>query len=192
MAEWDDPDYIQILPEAVDLEADAGRQVEGFLDIAHFAFIHAKSFGEQDNTIVPDYPIEQTPTGFQADYISTVSNYAHGMKHRAPPDFQWRRLFEVFWPFTAKLSVTFPNGRLHILKAAAPISARKTRVFAPICRNFDKDRESNNMLVFPSREGCRRRGGFELLHSGATHPAAPPRRGNVIRLGLSSLFNPHP
>lgn len=148
MSEWDDPDYIQVLPEMVELEAAAGRQVEGFLDVSHFAFIHVKSFGESDNPEVPDYPIKPTPTGFQADYVSTVSNYPHGLKHLAPADFQWRRLFEVFLPFTAKLSVTFPNGMLHILNAASPVSACKTRVFCPICRNFDKDAPLQDTLDF--------------------------------------------
>ncbi|MEM6521550.1 MAG: aromatic ring-hydroxylating dioxygenase subunit alpha, partial [Cyanobacteria bacterium P01_C01_bin.70] len=148
MAEWDDPDYIQALPDMVELNAAAGRQVEGFLDVSHFAFVHAKSFGERDNTEVPNYPIEQTLAGFKADYVSTVSNYAHGMKHLAPPDFMWRRLFEVFLPFTAKLTVTFPNGLLHILNAASPVSARKTRVFVPICRNFDKDAPLQDTLDF--------------------------------------------
>ena len=32
MKEWDDPDYIQILPDSVQMSALAGRQVEGFLD----------------------------------------------------------------------------------------------------------------------------------------------------------------
>ncbi|MGD1860750.1 MAG: Rieske 2Fe-2S domain-containing protein [Leptolyngbyaceae cyanobacterium] len=148
MTEWDDPDYLQVLPDVVELNAAAGRQVEGFLDVSHFAFIHAKSFGEPDNTVVPNYPIEQTLAGFKADYVSTVSNYAHGMKHLAPPDFKWRRLFEVFLPFTAKLTVTFPNGLLHILNAASPVSARKTRVFVPICRNFDKDAPLQDTLDF--------------------------------------------
>ena len=148
LAEWEDLDYIQVLPNSVDLDAAAGRQVEGFLDVSHFAFIHAKSFGEKDNPVVPDYTIEQTPQGFRADYVSTVSNYAHGMKHLAPPDFLWRRLFELFVPFTAKLTVFFPNGKLHVLNAASPISARKTRVFVPICRNFDKDAPLQDTLDF--------------------------------------------
>ena len=117
-------------------------------DVSHFAFIHRQSFGEPDNTEVPDYPIEETPHGFRADYVSSVSNYAHGFKHLAPPDFLWRRLFEVWLPFTAKLTVFFPDGQLHILNAASPISARQTRVFVPICRNFDKDAPLQNTLDF--------------------------------------------
>ncbi|MEG4342448.1 aromatic ring-hydroxylating dioxygenase subunit alpha [Microcoleus sp. A003_D6] len=146
--EWNDPDYIQVLPASVAIEAAAGRQVEGFLDVSHFAFVHTESFGERENQEVPDYPVERLPHGFRADYVSTVSNYPHGLKHLSPPGFKWRRLFEVWLPFTAKLTVTFPNGQLHILNAACPVSARKTRLFVPICRNFDKDAPLQDTLDF--------------------------------------------
>jgi len=66
---------------------------------------------------VPDYRVTKTSTGLVADYISTVSNYPHEHKHLNPPGFLWRRRFEVFLPFTAKLTVFFPkNGQLHIFK----------------------------------------------------------------------------
>jgi vanillate O-demethylase monooxygenase subunit len=93
--------------------------------------------------------VRKTDGGFVADYISSVSNYAHGFKHLNPPGFQWHRRFEVYLPFTAKLTVTFPGGGLlHILNAASPVSARKTRLFVPICRNFDKDAAIEATLDF--------------------------------------------
>lgn len=147
--EWEDPDFLQVLPDSVQLDAAAGRQMEGFLDVSHFAFIHVETFGEKQNPEVPAYEVEPTPQGFRADYISTVSNYSVGFKHLNPPNYQWRRLFEVFLPFTAKLTVFFPNdGRLNILNAVCPISARKSRVFVPICRNFDKDAPIQATLDF--------------------------------------------
>jgi phenylpropionate dioxygenase-like ring-hydroxylating dioxygenase large terminal subunit len=149
MDEWDDAAYLKVLPDSVDIAAACGRQVEGFLDVSHFAFVHAESFGEPDNPVVPDYKVARTPQGFVADYISTVSNYAHGFKHLNPEGFQWHRRFEVFHPFTAKLTVTFPGGGLlHILNAASPVSARKTRLFVPICRNFDHDSPVEATLDF--------------------------------------------
>ncbi len=147
--EWLEPSYLQVLPNSVEMKASAGRQVEGFLDVSHFAFVHTETFGEPDNPVVPDYPVTNTNGGFVADYISTVSNYSHGYKHLNPPGFLWRRRFEVFLPFTAKLSIFFPNnGQLHILNAAAPISSRKTRLFVPICRNFDRDAPLQATLDF--------------------------------------------
>ena len=149
MDEWDDPDYLQVLPDSTAINAAAGRQVEGFLDVSHFAFVHKDSFGEPDNPVVPDYVVTKKPNGFIADYISTVSNYAHGYKHLGPPGFMWHRRFEVFLPFTAKLTVTFPGGGLlHIMNAASPVSARKTNLFVPICRNFDKDAPIEATLDF--------------------------------------------
>jgi vanillate O-demethylase monooxygenase subunit len=149
LKEWDDPNYLRILPNSVEMNAAAGRQVEGFLDVSHFAFVHLRTFGELDNREVPSYSVELTPAGFRADYISTVSNYPSHLKHLNPPGFRWRRLFEVWLPFTAKLTVFFPNdGQLHILNAVSPVSARETRVFVPICRNFDKDAPLQETLDF--------------------------------------------
>jgi phenylpropionate dioxygenase-like ring-hydroxylating dioxygenase large terminal subunit len=149
MKEWDDPDYLQVLPDSVAIAAAAGRQVEGFLDVSHFAFVHSESFGEPDNPVVPDYRVTKTERGFVADYICSVSNYAHGYKHLNPPGFQWHRRFEVYLPFTAKLTIPFPGGgMLHIMNTASPVSARKTQLFVPICRNFDKDAPLEQTLDF--------------------------------------------
>ena len=146
---WDDPRYVRVLPESIVIEAAAGRQVEGFLDVSHFAFVHAGSFGEPENPVVPTYRVEKTPHGFVSDYVSTVSNYAHRDKHRNPPGFLWRRRFEVFYPFTAKLTVFFPeDGKLHILNAASPVSARRTKLFVPICRDFDTNAPQEATLDF--------------------------------------------
>ncbi|WP_263358334.1 aromatic ring-hydroxylating dioxygenase subunit alpha [Acidicapsa ligni] len=195
MKEWEDPDYLKVLPDSVAIEAAAGRQIEGFLDVSHFAFIHKNSFGEPDNPVVPDYKVTATKGGFVADYISTVSNYAHGYKHLNPPGFQWHRRFEVFFPFTAKLTVTFPEGGLlHIMNAASPVSARKTRLFVPICRNFDKQAAIEATLDFNYQvfsediEIVERQFPEDLplkLHDEAHFPA--DRSSITYRKGLSAL-----
>ncbi|MGK7890870.1 MAG: Rieske 2Fe-2S domain-containing protein [Leptolyngbyaceae cyanobacterium] len=148
-AEWDDPSYQQILPDSIDLEAAAGRQMEGFLDVAHFAWVHSESFGDRNNPIVPRYDVKPTPHGIRAEYLSTVSNFPKGLQDRAPADFEWLRVFDVFLPFAAVLRVHFPDdGRLCILNAASPVSARKTRVFSPLCRNFDQDQPLEPVYEF--------------------------------------------
>ena len=90
----------------------------------------------------------------RAEYLSSMSNYPRGLQHLAPPDFMWLRVFEVYPPFAARLIIHFPNGgRLWILNAASPIAARKTRLFCPLARNFDKDSPIDevhkfNLLIF--------------------------------------------
>ncbi len=150
--EWDDASYQQIFPNTINMEAAAGRQVEGFLDVAHFAWIHTDTFGSRDNPVVPRYDVEPGPHGLHVEYRSTVSNYPTALQHKAPADYLWLRVFDVTFPFSARLTVHFPEGgRLVILNAACPISARKTRVFVPIARNFDQDKSLEPVYEFNHR-----------------------------------------
>ena len=146
---WDAEGYQQILCPSIDIKASAGRQTEGFIDVAHFAWIHHDSFADRDNPVVPQYSVERRDNGMRAEYVSTVSNFPKSMQHRAPEGFLWRRVFEVDVPFFARLTVHFPdNGRLSILNAASPVSARLTRLFVPIARNFDHDLPLDDVYAF--------------------------------------------
>ncbi len=201
LPEWTDADYQQILPDPIAVEAAAGRQMEGFLDVAHFAWVHAESFGDRTNPVVPKYSVTPTERGLNAQYISSVSNFPKSIQHRAPKDFQWLRDFTVFLPFAAILRVHFPQeGRLCILNAASPISARKTRLFSPICRNFDKDQplepvyEFNYQIFDEDREIIEAQYPEDLpldlraeAHIEADQTSIAYRKG-LAMLGLSKLY----
>ena len=51
MPHWDEPDFQQIICPTIDIFGFAGRQMEGFLDVAHFGFVHTATFGDPDNTV---------------------------------------------------------------------------------------------------------------------------------------------
>jgi phenylpropionate dioxygenase-like ring-hydroxylating dioxygenase large terminal subunit len=151
LAGWGEADYQSVTCPAFDVAAFAGRQVEGFLDVAHFAFIHVETFGDPANTVVPDYSPVTTDSGFAVDYWSTVGNYPHG-GNIGEPGFMWLRHFEAHLPFTATLTVHFPKeGRLCIMNAASPVSARQTRMFSPIAKNFDIDQPAEEIFEFNLR-----------------------------------------
>lgn len=157
--EWSAPGYLQVQPDPVDWAASAGRQIESFIDVSHFAFVHRQSFGEPYNTIVPAYHVVPTADGFQFDYVSTVSNYPIEQKSLNPEGFLWSRFFRVTLPFCVRLTITFPcGGLLHILNVAAPMSPVTTRVFSVICRNFDPDLprqaaiDFNNLIFAEDRQ----------------------------------------
>lgn len=147
---WDDPDYINILIPSFDIAGSSGRQMEGFLDVSHFAYVHTATFGDRNNTEVPQYKVwREGETELVAEYWSTVSNYGKGQENPAPEGFQWLREFRVFAPFAASLTVYFPDeGRLKILNCASPVSARYTRLFCPISRNFDKNAPVEDTIQF--------------------------------------------
>ncbi len=137
---WDDPDFQQITCPWIDIYGFAGRQIEGFLDVAHFGFVHTATFGDSNNTVVPPYNAVHHSTGFEVDYWSTVGNYPIGVSGIGKPGFNWLRRFNMHLPFTATLIVHFPDDKkLVIMNAASPVSAKVTRLFAPIGRNFDKE-----------------------------------------------------
>ncbi len=154
MPHWDEPEFQHIVCPAFEVGGFAGRQVEGFVDVAHFAWIHTATFADPDKPVVESYTTVEMPQGFYADYYSRIGNYPIGVDGRAPADFVWLRHFEVHLPFTATLTIHFPeDGRLVIMNAASPVSARKTRMFAPIARNFDKhlpveDSHAFNLRIF--------------------------------------------
>jgi phenylpropionate dioxygenase-like ring-hydroxylating dioxygenase large terminal subunit len=151
MPGWDLPGYQAVTCPAFDVKAFAGRQVEGFLDVGHFGFVHVDTFGDPENTVVPEYNPVTTPTGFAVDYWSTVGNYPHGGRI-GQPGFMWLRHFETHLPFTATLVVHFPDeGRLCIMNAASPVSARRTRMFSPIAKNFDTGQDPQEIYDFNLR-----------------------------------------
>ena len=146
---WDDPNYQAILPPSVDIDGSAGRQVEGFVDVAHFAWVHHEAFADRDLPEVPAYQTQVSDQCIRSEYWSTVSNFPKGLQHLAPAGFSWLRVYEIFPPFTARLTISFPEeARLHILNAASPISATRTRLFVPIARNFDKTGSLEDVYAF--------------------------------------------
>jgi vanillate O-demethylase monooxygenase subunit len=139
MPHWDDPEFQRINCPSIDIGGFAGRQVEGFLDVAHFGFVHLDTFGDPNNTRVPPYTPVVNEVGFSVDYRSSVANYPIGKAPKIPEGFIWLRHFELHLPFTASITVHFPNGGLLVvMNCASPVSSRMTRLFAPIARNFDK------------------------------------------------------
>jgi vanillate O-demethylase monooxygenase subunit len=152
MPHWDEPEFQQIVCPWIDIFGFAGRQMEGFLDVAHFAFVHTATFGDANNAEVPAYSPKRTATGFEAEYWSTVGNYPIGKEGRGVPGFRWLRHFRCHLPFTATLEIHFPGeDRLVIMNAASPVSAKVTRLFAPMARNFDKDLPLQDVYDFNLR-----------------------------------------
>ncbi len=140
MPHRDDAGFQQIVCPTIDIGGFAERQIEGFLDVSHFAFVHTETFGDENNAVVPDYKAERHAEGFSVDYWSSVGNYPIGANDRGRAGFDWLRRFNCHLPFTATLTIHFPDdGRLVIMNAASPVSARMTRLFAPMTRNFDTD-----------------------------------------------------
>jgi phenylpropionate dioxygenase-like ring-hydroxylating dioxygenase large terminal subunit len=199
MPHWDDPGFQQIVCPAFEVKAFAGRQVEGFIDVAHFAWIHTETFADPNKQEVPEYVPVETEKGFAVDYWSNIGNYPIGVDGRAPADFKWLRHFEVHLPFTATLTIHFPGpARLVIMNAASPVSAMTTRMFAPIARNFDQQISVDDVYSFNLKIFEEDRLMVESQHPerlplefGFDTPIAADRSSLAYRRGLKRLgFGP--
>jgi len=140
----DDPAFQVIHVPPFDWAASAGRQIESFCDVAHFAFVHPTTFAAADPT-VPRYEVAPTPTGVHADFTSRVGN----VSDPTAASQTWRRVYDLHLPFTVHLAITFPHGgRMVVFNAACPVSARRTRVFAIVARDFDHDQPPADTIAF--------------------------------------------
>ncbi|WP_239021217.1 aromatic ring-hydroxylating oxygenase subunit alpha [Novacetimonas hansenii] len=147
--QWTDESFQPILCPPVSMAAAPGRQIEGFIDVAHFAWIHHEAFADRENSVVPLYKTRMTDYGIQSEYISNVSNFPKALRHLEPEGFIWRRVFDIHPPFVAFLTVDFPDdGILKIMNIASPVSARETTLYVPLVRNFDQTGSLEDVYAF--------------------------------------------
>ena len=103
--------------------------------------------------------------------------------------------FDVYPPSCARLVVHFPEGgRLWILNAASPISARQTRLFCPIARNFDKQSPVEevyafNLQIFNEDRGSGRSAEARGSAAGPANGGAYHGRPHVDRLSEATEVN---
>lgn len=123
-----------VVAPPVSVNASAGRQVEGFMDISHLPFVHRATFSDCTTEAMPAYTVESFDGGFSFEYSSSLGNYPLG--HSSPEGFVWRRVYRVLTPFIAILDIYFPDGMFTIFNCASPVSEEQCIWFYPI--QFDK------------------------------------------------------
>jgi vanillate O-demethylase monooxygenase subunit len=138
-----------------DWNATAGRQMENFLDVVHFAWIHAGTFGNREKPEIAPYEVERLPGGnLRASYPYLASNPAHSPLSGpdTPPTILRRMTYDVHLPFACRLAIDYGEGRTHcIFDIPTPVSLRKTRIFFFIARNFDLHVPERDLLDWENK-----------------------------------------
>ncbi len=152
LAEWDDPTYQHVNPPVVEMAASAGRQTEGFLDVAHLPWVHDKTFADRQRQAVAGYELSATPHGLHMEYQSPVTRYLRQDGKELASDGTALRVWDLYLPFAAKMKA-FNDGGAHpiVLNVASPVSARRTRLFTAILRNYDTDQPVEPYVAFNLR-----------------------------------------
>lgn len=144
--ELEDPSFRMLHDPPPEWEVTAGRQLENFIDVGHFSWIHVGTFGNRSRPEVAPYEVRATPTGFRMEYPYLASN-SEASALGASTEIQRFMVYDLHLPLACRLTVDYGKGQRHcIFDIATPVSRRRTRIFFFIARNFDHDVPARRLL----------------------------------------------
>ncbi len=133
LPEWpqlEDPELKRVYVPSGEWATSAGRHVENFNDVAHFPWVHLKSFGGRKTDPIPPYKVERRDYGlsFEMTYMEGGNRFPDGVKKR---NRKVRYLYELTYPFSTLLHVCPVDSNYvhYFADAACPVSAHRTRIF---------------------------------------------------------------
>jgi vanillate O-demethylase monooxygenase subunit len=144
--ELEDPAFRMMHDAPPEWDATAGRQMENFIDVGHFSWIHAGTFGNRERPEVPHYEVVRTPAGFHVEYPYEAANPAGSNLGGGATIRRWMT-YDLHLPLACRSMIDYGEGRRHcIYDAPTPVSRRRTRIFFFIARNFDHDVPARKLL----------------------------------------------
>jgi len=152
MPELDDPEYRRIDEFYEVWNAPGLRIMENSFDNAHFSYVHAKSFGINEEPEPAPLSIEPTDDGFLMRAVVPVRNPELQKKNLQQDSERTVRNYEKTWftPFSRKMKITYPDGLIHIIYTlTAPIDDTRSMVTQFAVRNdSEEDAPASNIIAF--------------------------------------------
>lgn len=119
--------------------ADPGNLLDNFLDVAHFPFVHAGTFGLEQSDQVDEYDLQPADAGFRAITEHEFANHEDpGVKAGIRPLVQRRKMTYTYAPpFSATLLLDYVDaqGANLILFAIQPEQPGTVRIYTVLLRN---------------------------------------------------------
>ncbi|MEA2330089.1 MAG: hypothetical protein QOH58_227 [Thermoleophilaceae bacterium] len=139
---YDEPGFHSFSPDAVTWKTSAARWMENFLDITHFAHVHAGILGDPDDPVTEPFEVHTTPTGLR---------YEFSLRQQLDPA-RWPTetggvmemedayaYYELWLPFTISIITDTTEGRWSIWCAGLPVQPAEVRLFFVVSRNYMLD-----------------------------------------------------
>lgn len=118
------------------------RLMENSFDTAHFAFVHAGTFGQGDQPKPEFFQLRETDYGFEAEAIVPINNPPESHRITGTSEPTTKRHFFNQWhlPFLRKLGLHYPSGIEHtIFTCATPIDDHHIQLIQWLYRNDSED-----------------------------------------------------
>ncbi|MFZ1063170.1 MAG: aromatic ring-hydroxylating dioxygenase subunit alpha [Acidimicrobiales bacterium] len=123
----------------IESRASAGLLADNFLDMAHFPFVHAGTFGAGEAREVPAYTVTRDGLSFEASYEHEFANREDpGVALGVRPLLQRRRLtYRYVAPFHLELAIEFldAGGTNVIGFFLTPLDDENVRIYSSLWRN---------------------------------------------------------
>jgi len=143
--EADDPAFVAAELPTLPARASAGLLADNFLDVAHFPFVHAGTFGADEAAEVPHYEVGRDGWAFTMGYEHAFANREDpAVASGTRPLVQTRRLaYRLDAPFHLQLRIDFveAGGTNVIGFFIQPETAESCRLYTTLWRN-DLDRNT--------------------------------------------------
>ena len=150
--EWGAPGIVAVWLPDTTIGSGAAQFIDNFLDIAHFPFVHAGTFGVGEEEGLDDMVVQADPdgAGLRVPYRHRVANPEDPLVATGEhPLVQYRRM-EYAWrmPFSARLRLDYELTGVEntVVVTLAPIDAMTSRLFCVLLRN-DVDSASDPRAV---------------------------------------------
>ncbi|MBW4655309.1 MAG: aromatic ring-hydroxylating dioxygenase subunit alpha [Kaiparowitsia implicata GSE-PSE-MK54-09C] len=128
------------------------RLMENSFDNAHFSFVHAESFGNQQQPEPVTAELSPLEYGLQFRATIPVVNPPSQRKNLNLDDEMTLRHVVSTWymPFSRTLKITYPNGLMHLIfTAATPVSDRTSQIVQFCIRNdTEADAKAADIIAF--------------------------------------------
>jgi vanillate O-demethylase monooxygenase subunit len=122
------------------------RHVENFNDLAHFATVHAGTFGSSEHPVVKPYTVTGRPHGLYFDAVVPIFDGA--TFGDAPVYRDLATEYELTFPFATRLTLHYSSGIEHICDVASPMSAGESQIFVLKSRDHGQDQSLHEWYRF--------------------------------------------
>ncbi|NEM92220.1 aromatic ring-hydroxylating oxygenase subunit alpha [Galbitalea soli] len=159
----------RVVPEAEwHFDCSAAHLLENNFDGGHVAFVHANTFGDRSKPELTETEVTRTAYGLQT-YGEVPVDARPGESGATVR----RSLSRLYLPFFGHISITYPDGLVHIMiKAITPIDDEHCQLTQTVLRNDgESDRPAADILAFDERVETEDRDLLESLPK--EYPLAP-------------------
>ena len=130
LPEASDPGFVLHVGQPFDWSCQSTRQLENFLDVAHFSHIHLDVFGNPDAMEVPPQAVEVVDGHLRTEVVYPAVDPTAPLRGEVAEVIQMRFVYDVHLPFAVHLSsgaVGEPMATLFMVNQ--PITAHTCRVW---------------------------------------------------------------